>query len=129
MDPNARDDPMTLYPPGHPPFTLWDDVPPTIRAIADKTSRLDCLRHAAQSNWTTAWFLEILRAHLFRSEQLVATEPLPEQADEGLAALPGEVRTLLRTMEAARRCLEAWLESPTCLEILAKYPRQEEHPG
>jgi hypothetical protein len=27
-------------------------------------------------------------------------------------------------IEAAQQCIEKWLESPTCLEIEAKYPRR-----
>ena len=59
-----------------------------------------------------------------RSEQLAATGSLPAQADGKISRLPEQIRVMLKTMEVAHQCFEEGLESPTCLEILAKYPRR-----
>jgi hypothetical protein len=72
----------------------------------------------------TMGVLECLRAFLVRSEQLAAMESLRAKADGQISRLPADIRVILQTIEATPQCLEEWLESPTCLEIVATDPQR-----
>jgi hypothetical protein len=109
---------MTLYPPGHAPYVpvKW------IADIAHCPAQNETLYTVCGTRNVAEYFLEVLRAAIFRSKQVAGTEPLPEQQD-GISRLPEDIRRMLQTLKATQQCCEEWLESETCLAILAKYPQ------
>jgi hypothetical protein len=114
---------MSLYPSNHPPFRprglAGDEV---IEHMIAETGHLPLSRALGQA--TAAMMLlplalETLRAALFRAEELAPQEPLPraERSNPNPEWLPILAPALIETLEATRRCLEEWLESPTCRQL------------
>jgi hypothetical protein len=95
--------------------------------IAHERSLASCLNGAALGCTTVHIFLEKIRAHLFRAEQLIDSQPLP--AKDFFITLPRDVPAVLETLKAASKCLEEWLESKTCQRILEKYPTRPHTQG
>jgi len=119
---------MSLYPEGHPPFTLRGVVAEEemtvegIRLIAHERSLHTCLNGAYTDLMMSRHYLETLRAHLFRAEQLIETQPLP--ARNLFILLAHDTPAMLETLKAAQKCVEEWFESETCKRILTKYPKR-----
>jgi hypothetical protein len=119
---------VNLYPDGHQPFhprgsRMDQDTVRLIQMIAEKNSPSQCLTSAAGMAELVQYHLEAMRAKLFRAEQLAETAPpLPQRQRERLVETVHELQWLLDTLEPVRRSLEEWLESPTCLAILATPP-------
>jgi hypothetical protein len=113
---------MSLYPSGHQPFIyrglLHDDhTANTIHSIAQQTSLSYCLNAAYMEQADVRRHGEMLRANLFRAEQLCDTQRLPYRPDL-FVALPHEIPILLESLKATQYCLEKWLESEACQAIL-----------
>jgi hypothetical protein len=96
---------MSLYPQGHAPFVpRYESDRELVQWIAEMAQWTEpnrVLYSAAISRHMAASNLEVLRAALFRSEQLSGTEPLPAQQD-GISRLPADIRALLQTLKAAQ---------------------------
>jgi hypothetical protein len=123
----------TLYPPGHAPFIpregLGDDrIADQLRAIATEPRLLGCLHSAQLRTLLLRLLAEELRAYLFRAEHLIETQPLVMARDHrDLAGLPSDLRALLESLNAAKRCVEEWLESQTCAAMM-RLTREEGPP-
>jgi hypothetical protein len=75
---------MSLYPDGHPPFIarglVMDQlIADNVRDIEPERSLERCLSGASWSFSFSRLWVEKLRAELFRAEQLIDTQPLPEK--------------------------------------------------
>jgi hypothetical protein len=113
---------MSLYPSGHQPFIyrglLHDDhTANAIHSIAQQTSLSCCLNAAYMEQRDVRQQGEMLRADLFRAEQLCDTQRLPDRPDL-FVLLPHEIPIVLESLKAAQHCLEEWLESEACQAIL-----------
>ena len=113
---------MSLYPPGHPPWRSWrlpidHHIEEGIAEVAQMS--LDhALGTAAVRMLMLPLFLELLRAGLFRAEQLADREPISrDDPTLYLERLPTLAPALMEGLEATRRCLEEWLESRTCRKL------------
>jgi hypothetical protein len=93
---------------------------PDLAEIA-QASRIDCIGRAILNAAFARSWLEQLRLGLYRAEALAPQEPAL-RADgphwDG-RSLPTEVRGLLETLDATKRCLEDWLKSETCASLTA----------
>ena len=113
---------MSLYPPSHQPFIyrgLMHDqsTAEAVHRIAQQTALEHCLDGAHLKVGMSRVELETLRAALFRAEQLIVTQPLPDKPSI-FVLLPHEVPALLESLKACLKCLEAWMESEVWQAIL-----------
>ena len=91
---------MSLYPKDHQPFIprgLGMDrmTKEDIQMIANERSLERCLTPAWWDLGPNRYYVEHLRACLFRAEQLIGTQPLP--AKDGFILLPHEIPALLES--------------------------------
>jgi hypothetical protein len=122
---------MSLYPDGHPPFTLRGVLAEEemtgdgIQSILTHDLQ-DCLNASYLDLMMSRHHLEQLRVRLFRAEQLLNKEPLPVK--DAFVYLPHDMAALLETIKSTQKCLEEWFESEACKRILEKYPTRPMNP-
>jgi hypothetical protein len=115
-----------LYPAGHQPFIprgvhIDPLIADFLAQIPQETSLVWCLNSAYLRLVNIRLLCEDLRAYLFRAEHL---PPQTLEPRDLFIWLPHDVHAVLESLNAARQCLEEWLESDVCHAILRRYPER-----